>query len=529
MIFESYTVLFIVIFFGVLLSKVKVFNIGLGSSAYIFVALLFGHYGFVIPEVIESFGLILFIFSVGIQAGPGFFDSFRTGEARYYLAPVFILIFLALLFSYILGQLFDLSSHFVAGIFSGMMTSSPAFAAIVENTVSGDAIVGYTIAYPLSLIVTILSLRILPRFLKLDVLKEQQSYRSEINTRVPKIETQHFNVSNQNIDGLSIDKLKIQSMTGAIITRIQKSSAREALVVTKQTILNLGDLVKVVGNKSSLDKFSLLIGSQSRAQMNISSQEELITVVVSHIDVVGKRLASLNLNNVLGAEILHVTRSGISLVPSGDTKLRYGDKLKIMVNKDSKDALIRLIGDNLTINQSINFLPIVSSILLGILFGQIKINVFSMNLSPGISGGVLFMTLLLGRIGKTGPLLWSIAGNTNQFLRQLGLILFLCGVGTRTGVNFVNSFSASNKLLCLGVVVSTFFIIVLTSLYLVFVQRMNKLSLLGTLSGCLTCAASLPEESDINHSVIPLSAYSMTYPLAILLTIILGQFLKFLG
>ncbi len=111
MIFESYTVLFIVIFFGVLLSKVKVFNIGLGSSAYIFVALLFGHYGFVIPEVIESFGLILFIFSVGIQAGPGFFDSFRTGEARYYLAPVFILIFLALLFSYISFSYTHLRAH----------------------------------------------------------------------------------------------------------------------------------------------------------------------------------------------------------------------------------------------------------------------------------------------------------------------------------------------------------------------------------------------------------------------------------
>lgn len=520
---EPYMALFLIMIFGVALSKITVKGINLGSSSVVIAALFFGHFGFSVPNDIEKIGLILFIFSVGIQAGPGFFESFRTGEARQYLTPVFLILTLILGLNFFIPYLWwGVSGAFSAGIFSGVTTSTASLVAITENSQSSLPILGYTIAYPISLITTIISIRIIIRLLKIDVKKEEEAYFKETEKVHPKIFSQIYRVENPSILGKTIKEIHPYSMTNSLITRIRKKEAEKSLIPTQETILEQGDLIKAVGSHEALEKMSLLIGPRSKSSMKLSREEDVISVMVTDIRVIGKRLKNLNLTKLWGAEITKITRSGINLIPRGNTRLRFGDKVLMTVKKETAPTVIKILGG--LESKEIDFLPMALSIVLGVLIGQIKFEFAGTLIGPGISGGILFATLTLGRIGKTGPLLWSIAGTTNQFLRQLGLMFFLCGVGVKTGGHLLEALSASQGLkIAYFSALTTSFSIFITSFIVIKVQNMNKLRLIGALAGSLTCASALPSPKEINNSTIPLTAYSITYPFALLSTIFLGQ------
>lgn len=523
---EPYISLFLIMTFGVIASKFKWKGISLGSSAIVFVALVFGHFGFSVPLEIEKIGLILFIFSVGIQAGPGFFEAFRTGEARQYLVPIFLTVFLAASLSYVSAIIMGFDNLFAAGIFSGITTSTATLAAIVETANSSTPILSYTIAYPISMITTILALRFLPKIMKLSVKKEEAKYHIEIEKKNPRIIAEHFLIDNPNINGKTIEELKINTMTGAVISRILKKGGTVGVIPTGKVQLFSGDIVKAVGDNESLAKVRLLIGKKTDSIINLSSAEESIVVLVTNKRTINKRLSKLNLDGLWGAEIKGIRRAGIDIIPSGNTRLRFGDKVYVNVKKDTAPNLIKMLGG--VEATSIDFLPIGISIVLGVLVGQLKIPVGNLNLGPGVTGGILLTTLILGRLGKTGPLLWSIAGTTNQFLRQLGLMFFLCGVGTRTGVHFIEAVSNQGlKLVSASIFISLITVIV-TSFIVIKVQKMNGLRVLGALAGSFTCAPALPNSEDVNNSTIPFSAYSIVYPFALLLSIVVGQLMLLL-
>ena len=518
---EPYVSLFLIIVFGVLLSKIKIKGIGLGSSAIVLVAIILGRYGFSVPPSIEKIGLILFIFAVGIQAGPGFFESFKTGEARRYLKVVTLTLTLIFVISLTLSKLLGFDYLLAAGLFSGVTTSTPALATIVENSHSKLPIITYTIAYPISLVTIILIFRFLPKILKIDIDKEEKKHNDEILKLHPKIHTEYYTVANPNLFNKSIADIKFHRMTNAIISRIQRNNDAESLIPIGNTTLKEGDNIKVIGDKNSLDSASLLIGPSSDKKIKLSPQEEIIFILVTGKDVIGKSLAHLNLDTLWGAEITQIRRSGVTLAPKGTTRLRFGDKIQVSVPKENSENLIKMLGG--IESTSIDFLPIALSIVLGIIIGQISIPIANTNIGPGISGGILFTTLVLGRIGKTGPLLWTIAGRTNQFLRELGIMFFLCGVGSAAGKNFMSAFSQAG----MKTIFASIFISATSTLLAVFIiskiQKMNKLRLIGALAGSLTCAAALPPAEDIKGSTIPLTAYSVSYPFALLLTILFGQ------
>ncbi len=517
---EPYIALFVIMMFGVALSKLSYKKIGLGSSAIVIVAIIFGHFGIQTPQSIEKIGLILFIFSVGIEAGPGFFQSFKTGEVKQYFLPIFVTLLSTFSLSLAASKLFGLNSSWAVGLFAGVNTSTPTLAAAIDNGANSTALLSYTIAYPLSLIFSIVIFRALPAFLKIDVEKEEKEYRKKNKKHFPVVKAKSFLVENPNLVSRQLSEINLPQMTGAFPSRIQ-ASENESMVPASDTILKLGDKLKIIGDEDSLSKAELVIGRPILNKMPLAAKETVINILVTSPVAVGKSLAQLNLNEVWNAEVTKIRRAGINLAPNGRTRLRYGDKLQITLKESSVDGITKMLGGKESTR--IDFLPIAASISLGVAIGQITIQIGDGQIGPGITGGILFATLLLGQIGKKGSLLWSIAGPTNQFLRQLGMMLFLCGIGTNAGKSIASAFE-SNGPVALG---SSFIIILVSILLSALVClkffKMNKLQFLGAMAGALTCSAALPDPEDIKNSTVPATSYSIAYPFSLLLTIFLGQ------
>jgi putative transport protein len=247
-------------------------------------------------------------------------------------------------------------------------------------------------------------------------------------------------------------------------------------------------------------------------------------IVVSNKEVVGKKIIELPLLTRWMAVITRVRRAGIDLTPSATTRLRYGDKITIVFPKGHKQEIIKLFGGNS--EQSIDFLPIAFSIVLGILIGQISIPLTpTLKLAPGYTGGILLTTLLLGRLDKTGPLLWSIAGNTNQLLRQIGLLFFLSAVGTKSGSTIVAGIQQYGvKYFFLGIILTIIPMLVGT-LFARHILKLNILQILGILSAGMTSGPTLIAANEMTNSNIPDRVYSVAFPVALIFTILLAQFL----
>lgn len=522
---EPYVSLFIIMFFGILLSKLEIKKIGFGSSGIVLSAIFFGYFGLRIPPSIEKIGLILFIFAVGIQAGPGFFESFKTGEARQYLKSTVITLFIVGVITVLVSMILGFNPLLLAGLFSGVTTSTPTLAAIVENSSSNVSLVTYAISYPVSLVTTIFSMKFLFKILKIDVAKEEAQYRKDIFKINPEINTKNFYVNNPNVYNKSIKDLNFNDITKSIISRVQRLDHEASFVPTDDTLLKENDLVKVIGDKTALKTVSLFLGEETDEQTSIPAEETLSTILITRSNIIGKPLSYLNLDGLWGAEIREIRRAGVNIIPTGATRLRFGDKILASVKKESESNLVKMLGG--VESDSIDFLPISVAILLGVLIGQITITVGGTSLGPGMTGGILFTTLILGHVGKTGPMIWSIAGKTNQFLRQIGIMFFLCGVGSSTGETLMKSLTAESIKTILATVFITVTSIALTSIVSIKYLKMNKLRFLGALGGSFTCSASLPSSEDIKNSTIPLTAYSVTYPFALLLTILMGQIILF--
>ncbi|MFT6633746.1 MAG: putative transport protein [Bacteriovoracaceae bacterium] len=522
---EPYVSLFIIILFGVLLSRIEIKNIGLGSSAIVISAIFFGYFGMQTPPAIEKIGLILFIFAVGIQAGPGFFESFKTGEARQYLLITTITLLTTALVSSIFAYYLDFDYFLTAGLFSGVTTSTPTLAAILENGNSNAPVTIYAISYPIALVTTVFAIRIMTKFLSIDLKAEEESYKKEISSKVPQVNIAYFKVNNPNIFNRSIKDINFHELTKLDISRIKRANESSSFIPSQDTIIHKEDTVKVIGDKKSLKSVSVILGEFSDSIIRVPDKELTLSILVTSTRVVGKSLKSLNLNTVYGAEITEIRRAGVNIIPKSSTRLRYGDKILSSVRKESSHNFVEMLGG--VESSSINFLPISIAIVLGIVIGQFSIPIGSTNVGPGITGGILFTTLVLGKIGKTGPMLWAIAGKTNQFLRELGMMFFLCGVGSNTGQSLISSLSRDGVKTIFATVLINIISITLVSIVAIKVIKINKLRFLGALAGSFTCSAALPSPEDINNSSIPLTAYSVTYPFALLMTISIGQLFLF--
>lgn len=514
----TYFSLFLIIAIGFIIGRLKIRGISLDISAVIFVALLFGHFGVVIPRDFQEVGLVLFIFTIGLQAGPGFFETFRSG-GRTIVAVAFVLVGIAALTTVAAAWIFGIEFHLAVGLFTGALTSTPGLAAAIDSTGSSLAPIGYGIAYPFGVIGVIIFVRLLPLILGVSLKDAEKDIDRQIQRIYPEVCNRHFIVENDNIAGKTIGELQIRSMTGAGISRVL--SQGEAITPSPGTVLYKGDLLKAVGSHEALEKVRLLIGSITDLEIPLGENYEVQSILVTNKEVVNKSIGQLNLFSNYNATITRIRRSGIDIVPSEASQIRFGDKLLIACNKENMKAVAKVFGNQEKKLSDTNMFPIAAGIVLGILAGRIRIE-FSENLvfSPGLAGGVLLVALLLGKIGKTGPVVWTMSAAANNLLRQLGLLFFLAAVGTQAGAHLVETFTAYGMHLFYAGILITILPMAVSAFIAHRFFRVNLLSLFGTITGSMTSTPGLAAIDPVTDSNAPQIAYATVYPVAMVLLII---------
>lgn len=520
---SDYFALFLIICIGFIIGNIKVKGISLDISAIIFVALIFGHFGVSLPDILGKIGLVLFIYTIGIQAGPGFFDSFKEQGRNLVLMAVVVIVSAALI-ALASISLFNIDSSIAIGLLSGALTSTPGLAAAIETTQSPLASIGYGIAYPFGVIGVILFVRLYPRFLKINLKKAEEAYEAKTHSGYDIIINKNFEVENDSVFGKTIGDLRVRSMTQAVISRIMHDGHAEK--PERDTVINKGDLIHAVGTEEALRRVKLLIGNETDKKIPLGANHVVQSVLVTNKDVVNKSLGEFNLQGNYHAIITRIRRSGIDITPNPSVRLQLGDKIMVACDKDHIKQVMSLFGNNDKKLSDTDFFPVAAGIVLGVLLGKLSISFgesFTFNL--GLTGGVLIISMLLGRIGKTGKVLWTMSGNANQLLRQLGLMFFLASVGTKAGATLVETYSEYGvKLFIVGGLITILPMILAAVVGKLFL-KINVLSFLGALTGSMTSTPGLAAADPMTDSNAPSIAYATVYPIAMVLLIICVQLL----
>ncbi|MFW5890507.1 MAG: aspartate:alanine exchanger family transporter [Marinilabiliaceae bacterium] len=520
----QYFALFMIICLGFILGSIKIKGISLDISAIIFVALIFGHFGVTMPPIIGTLGLILFIYTIGIQAGPGFFESFRKqGRDLAILATIVVGSASVLTFAFFWWSGIDMPV--AIGLLTGALTSTPGLAAAIDATGSSLVSIGYGIAYPFGVIGVILFVRLYPKIVRANIKKAEEDYERLNEGGFPEIKSKIFRVENENVSGKSISELRIRSMTQAVISRIMHEG--EAVVPSRDTVLHTGDLIKAVGTDDALNKIRLLIGEETEEQIPLHKSYEVQSILVTNKEAVNQALGTFNLWGNYQATVTRLRRSGIDITPTPSMKLHMGDKLTVASSHESMKQVVRIFGNDDKKLSDTDFFPIAAGIVLGILLGKLSISFGSeMTFNLGLTGGVLAVAMILSRIGRTGPVIWSMSGAATQLLRQVGLMFFLVEVGTKAGAELVDTYAEyGSKLFLIGGVI-TLVPMLLAVIASRFMKDMNILSLLGGITGSMTSTPGLAAVDPMTDTNAPAIAYATVYPVAMVLLIIFTQFLS---
>ncbi len=517
---NNYFALFLIVALGFILGRVKIVGLSLDVSAVIFVALIFGHFGIIIPIDFQYLGLVLFIFTIGIQAGPGFFESFKK-EGRALATFATLLIIVAGLLTIIIVFAFNIDKNIAIGLFTGALTSTPGLAAAIDYTGSPLASIGYGVGYPFGVIGVILFIRFLPKILGISIKNSEDDHHSKMKEEFPEIVRRNFIVENENVVGKSIGELRIRYMTKAVVSRVVHNGT--AVTPTPETILHKGDLIKAVGPEDALKRVELLIGEPTEEEIPLDPNYDVRSVLVTNKEVVNKTIGQINLLHTYNATITRIRRSGINIPPTPHSKLQFGDKLVIASSKANMEMVANIFGNDQKRLSDTDILPVALGIILGVLVGKINIALGSFSFSPGLTGGVLIVALVLSRIGKTGPVIWTMSGAANQLLRQLGLIFFLAAVGTGAGAEIVSIFEQYGLRLFLFGGLITLIPMILAAVAGKWFFKMNVLSMLGAISGSMTSTPGLAAADSMTETNAHSIAYATVYPVAMVLLIIIVQ------
>ncbi|WP_147677147.1 aspartate:alanine exchanger family transporter [Algibacter pacificus] len=529
---KDYFVLFLVIGLGIALGNVQIKGISFDTSAVIFVAIFFGYlynlYGvnFSIPSIIQSVGLVLFIYTIGMQAGPSFFSSFKEQGAK-----LIILAGIAVITGGItavsIAYIYDVDMNMMSGLLTGALTSTPGLAASIEASQSTMASIGYGIAYPFGVLGVILFVKLGPALFRVNIKHEENKYEEESHSNTPLIINRNLIISNENVNGKTIKELRIRFMTQANISRIMKPN-QLPISPTKDTVLETGDLIKAVGTVNALERIELLLGKVTDTEIPRSGTYDVKWYVVSNDTVVNKTIRELNLLENYSATITRIRRSGIDLVPHPTTRIKYGDKILVSSSKGNVSAVTQLFGDSLKRIGQTSFLPVAFGIVIGVLVGVVAIPLGGIHIKLGLTGGVLLASIFLSWKGKMGRIIWNLPGPANQILRQFGLLLFLTPVGLSAGQHLVLAIQEHGAILFVYGALITLMPMIATVLTGRFLLKINFLSILGALTGGMTSTPGLSATDSMTESEAPQIAYAAVYPFSLVLIIIVAEIMAIL-
>lgn len=540
------SILALVAVVGLFIGNVKFRGIGLGIGGVLFGGIIVGHFvsqaGMTLSSdmlhVIQEFGLILFVYTIGIQVGPGFFASLRVSGLRLNLFAVLIVIIGGLVTA-ILHKLFDIPLPVVLGIFSGAVTNTPALGAgqqILRDLGTPMEMVdqmgmSYAMAYPFGICGILFTMWMLRVIFRVNVETEAQQHESSRTNGGALIRTINIRVENPNLHDLAIKDVPILNGDKIICSRLKREEILK--VPSPDTIIQLGDLLHLVGQPADLHNAQLVIGQEVDTSLSTKGTDLRVErVVVTNENVLGKRIRDLHFKERYDVVISRLNRAGVELVASGDISLQFGDILNLVGRPSAIDAVANVLGNAQQKLQQVQMLPVFIGIGLGVLLGSIPVFVpgFPAALKLGLAGGPLIMALILGRIGSIGKLYWFMPPSANLALRELGIVLFLSVVGLKSGGDFVNTLVNGEGLSWIGYgALITAVPLITVGILARMLAKMNYLTMCGMLAGSMTDPPALAFANNLHPtSGAAALSYATVYPLVMFLRIITPQLLAVL-
>ncbi len=508
----------LIVVIGFIIGRIRIFGFSFETSAILLVAMAFGNYGLSLPEEFQTLGLILFIYAIGLQAGPSIFNLGKK-ESLQLNGMVLALISFSALFTTLLAKIFSLDMALSIGLFTGALTSTPGLAAGLEATGSPLTSAGYGLAYSFGVIGVIIYIRSLPFIFKTNLKDEEDLIRKEEEINRKNIVRKEVIITNEELDGKTIGELNLHQTTNIIISRILHKG--KVFLPKNETVLHLGDLLRIVGEENFVKSAIPLLGKETEEKIPNVANFESNQFVLTNKEVVGLTIRELNLREHYNANITRVKRGGMEFLAEANLKLQWGDKITVVGEKEDMEEIKKLFGDEIKKVEYGDIFPIMMGILLGIFVGLIPFSIgqiFSFNL--GISGGVLLLGILLSNRGKVGPIIFQVPAPLVSFMRDLGLVFFLSTVGIKAGSQIGIIIQKEGVQIIIISLLIAIVPMVFISLILRYYYKTKILDMLGILSGGMTSSPGLAIATNMTDSQKPLVLYATVYPFAMILMII---------
>jgi len=524
---EEMFVLFAILTLGAWIGHLSWRGISLGSAGVLFVALLFGHYGMSVPREVMDLGLLLFVYSVGLSAGPSFFRTFRKRGIQFVVLAL-VVVGTGAVLTALFGILLDLPPALATGLYAGALTCTPALAAAIDslNRSLPEAAplvsVGYGVAYPFSMISMVLLIQFLPRLLKRPIRNEEKLWLAEKAIDEPGLQARVYRVTNPNIDGHTVAEINPRRLAQVNISRVKHDDQVNA--AKPETVLHNGDLVMAVGPQDELDKLRLLLGEETHERMDVNAEVLSVDVEVMDESLTGKTLAQMRVWEQFTVVITRIRRQGLEIVPHGNVSLERGDGIRVVGEKGAVEEFVRRAQGSPRKAMETSMVPYLIGLLLGVLVGLIPVPVGQgVTLKLGMAGGVFITSLLIGHFGKIGPFQLYVPPAARNLTRELGLMLFLAGAGTNAGAHLVEVLQDQGWQLLLTGAAITSLSALAGLVVMVKVYRLNLLAAMGSLTAAMTNPPALSAASQQSETDLPALSYASTYPVALIFKILLAQ------
>ncbi len=537
---HSVLILSLVIAFGIMLAKIKVAGISLGVTWILFVGILFGHFNLNLDEhllhFMKEFGLILFVYSIGLQVGPGFFSAFKKGGLTLNIIAM-IAVFLGVAITVILHFVTGIPITTMVGILSGAVTNTPGLGAAQQansdlNGVDApDIALGYAVAYPLGVVGIILSLLVLKYIFRVNTKKEEDDAESglghlqELTVRPVSLE-----IRNEAIDGKRVRDIRPLVNRQFVISRIRHHNGDQATeLVNSETVLHVDDQILLISNPKDIEAIAAFFGKQVNVEWE-QLNKELISrrILITKPELNGKTLSQLKIRNNFGASVTRVNRSGVDLVASPQLQLQMGDRVTVVGGELAVGHAEKVLGNSMKRLDHPNLIPIFLGIALGCMLGSIPFAFpgIPQPVKLGLAGGPLIVSILISRFGPKYKLITYTTMSANLMLREIGIAIFLACVGLGAGEGFIDTIIYKGGYVWIGYgVIITVVPLLLAGIVGRYVFKLNYYTLAGVLSGSMTDPPALAYSNDLTSTDAPAVGYATVYPLTMFLRVLTAQLL----
>lgn len=516
---------------GVFLGKIKVGSVSLGVTFVLFVGILMGHFGYTVDsnvlKFVREFGLILFIFAIGIQVGPGFFSSFKKGGMRLNgLAVLGIALNVAIVLTIFFINGGSTSIEALVGIMSGAVTNTPGLAAAQQTAGDADAIntmsMGYAAAYPLGVCGIIGAMFLIKALFGIKIDKEIKAIEEENERMHTKPNIVSIEVTNHLINGKSLRELHDIIQCDFVISRLMDQNGN-IIIPTSQTQVRLGDKLYVVISETDTPRFESVIGPEVEVNWEEVTPSRVVSrrILITKSKYNGVALGALRLHTAYQLNATRVNRAGVDLLASPDLRLQMGDRITVVGDLNDIDRLANRLGNSMKRLNEPNMITIFVGIMFGIIVGSLNLG-FGMKL--GLAGGPLVVAILLSRFGYKFKLVTYTSSSASLLMRELGICLFLASVGISSGAGFAETvFNETGMWWVIWGFIITFVPLVIVGCIARGIYKINFLTIMGLFSGGYTDPPALAYANSATGNDAPAVAYSTVYPLTMFLRVVASQ------